>query len=176
MEHKLENTVALLSRTPASLDALLRGLPEDWTMRTEGEGTWTVQGVVAHLIHCERNNWMPRIKWLLEFGESKSFVPFERESLRDEPPDLLLDEFRSTRSASLSQLHDLHLTQDQLGLYGLHPAFGRVTLSQQLATWATHDMTHLHQISRIMAHQYREAVGPWVKYLGVLQCSGHSGH
>jgi hypothetical protein len=25
-----------------------------------------------------------------------------------------------------------------------------------------------------MAHQYRDAVGPWSKFLGVLQCSGHS--
>jgi hypothetical protein len=49
-----------------------------------------------------------------------------------------------------------------------------VTLSALLATWAAHDLTHVHQISRLMAHQYREAVGPWSVYLGVLQCTGHS--
>jgi hypothetical protein len=48
-----------------------------------------------------------------------------------------------------------------------------VTLSQLLATWATHDLTHLHQLSRVMAHQYRGNVGPWIKYLGVLRCQGH---
>jgi hypothetical protein len=35
-------------------------------------------------------------------------------------------------------------------------------------------LTHIHQIARIMAEQYRAAVGPWEKYLGVLQCAGHS--
>jgi uncharacterized damage-inducible protein DinB len=174
MEYNIENTIALLSRTPAALDALLRGLSEEWTLRDEGEKTWTVRDVIAHLIHCERNNWMPRVKWLLQFSESRSFEPFRRESHREEPLDLLLDEFASLRTQSLSELRGLDLTPEQLALRGAHPAFGPVTLSQQLATWATHDMTHLHQISRIMAHQYREAVGSWSQYLGVLQCSGHS--
>jgi len=49
-----------------------------------------------------------------------------------------------------------------------------VTLSQLLATWAVHDLTHLHQVSRVMAHQYCDAVGPWSAYLGVLHCKGHS--
>jgi hypothetical protein len=57
--------------------------------------------------------------------------------------------------------------------HGRHPVLGAVTLGQLLATWAAHDLTHLHQIARVMAHQYREAVGPWSKFLGVLQCNGH---
>jgi len=51
---------------------------------------------------------------------------------------------------------------------------GSVTLSELLATWPVHDMTHVHQIARILAHQYRSSVGPWQQYLGVLQCTGHS--
>jgi hypothetical protein len=66
------------------------------------------------------------------------------------------------------------LTPADLERRGRHPTFGAVTLSQLLATWAAHDMTHLHQISRIMAYQYREAVGPWSRFLGVMQCKGHS--
>ena len=78
------------------------------------------------------------------------------------------------RKHSLEELTALHLAPQDLTRKALHPAFGLVTLSQLLATWAAHDMTHLHQLARIMAHQYREAVGPWTEFLGVLQCNGHS--
>ena len=68
----------------------------------------------------------------------------------------------------------MNLAHSDLRLRGRHPALGVVTLSELLATWAAHDMTHLHQISRVIAHQYRESVGPFGAYLGVLQCAGHS--
>jgi hypothetical protein len=32
----VEQTIALLERTPAALDALLRDLPDAWTFRNEG--------------------------------------------------------------------------------------------------------------------------------------------
>jgi hypothetical protein len=86
----------------------------------------------------------------------------------------LLDEFARVRSENLDELRALNLRPEDLERRGRHPAFGAVTLSQLLATWAAHDLTHLHQISRVMAHQYGQAVGPWSAYLGVLQCAGHS--
>src|ERR1700733_8293355 len=136
MEHNLDDTVRLLARTPAGLDALLRDLPQTWTSRNEGENTWSAFDVVGHLVHGERTDWMLRAKMILQFGETRAFEPFDRR--------------------------------------GRPPALGVVPLSELLATWAAHDLTHLHQISRVMAHQYREAVGPWSGYLGVLQCAGHS--
>jgi hypothetical protein len=93
---------------------------------------------------------------------------------RDKSLAQLLDEFAHARSESLDQLRALNLRPEDLKRCGRHPVFGPVTLSQHLASWVAHDLTHLHQISRIMAHQYREAVGPWNAYLGVLQCAGHS--
>lgn len=178
----LQQTIALLARTPAALNALLRDLPDVWTMRNEGENTWSAFDVVAHLIHGEHTDWMPRTKMILQFGESKTFEPFDREGYLQESQSKsrgkslaqLLDEFARLRSENLSELRALNLTQEALERRGRHPAFGAVTLSQLLATWAVHDLTHLHQISRIQAHQYREAVGPWSVYLGVLQCVGHS--
>lgn len=174
----LTDTIALLSRTPAALDALLRGLPTTWTEQDEGQldekATWTVHGVIAHLIHTERNNWIPRAQWLLEFGESRVFAPVDRHASYDQPIHILLEEFAVDRSESLESLNAMHLTADDLARKGLHSKFGVVTLSQLLATWTVHDLTHLHQISRILAHQYREAVGPWSEFLGVLQCNGHS--
>jgi hypothetical protein len=61
------------------------------------------------------------------------------------------------------------LTDHDLGLQGEHPEFGPVTLRQLLATWVAHDLSQLGQISRVMAKQYKEAVGPWRRYLGVME-------
>jgi len=178
MEHDLEQTIALLSRTPAALDGLLRDLPETWTHRGEGEDTWTVFDVVGHLIYADRENWMPRARRILQFGEEQPFDPFDRlghaRESQGKSLSQVLDEFARVREGCLVDLRALNLTSEQMTKRGRHPALGPVTLSELLATWAAHDMTHLHQISRILAHQYREAVGPFAAYLGVLQCGGHS--
>jgi hypothetical protein len=178
MAHDLRQTVALLSRTPAALNALIRDLPDSWTQANEGPGTWTVLGVIGHLIHGELTDWMPRARMILEHGESRAFEPFdrlaqERESVGKSLPQLL-DEFARLRSKNLEDLGALDLQPSDLARKGKHPALGSVSLGELLATWAVHDLTHLHQISRIMAHQYREDVGPWRAFLGVLQCQGHS--
>lgn len=178
MEHNLADTVALLSRTPPALDALLRDLPEMWTRRDEGGDTWTVYDVVGHLIHGERTDWMPRAKMILKYGETRAFDPFDRfaQQRQNEGKSLphLLDEFASLRTTNLHELRVLNVGPEDLKRRGRHPALGLVTLSELLATWAAHDLTHLHQISRIMAQQLREAVGPWTAYLGVMHCAGHS--
>jgi DinB superfamily len=178
MGHNLQNTIALLSRTPATLNVLLRDLPETWTLRTEGDSTWSAFDVVGHLNHAERTDWVPRAKMILQFGETRTFEPFDRSGhareIQGRSLGQLLDEFARLRTENLGELRTLNLRPEDLERRGRHPAFGSVTLSALLATWAAHDLTHLHQISRVMAHQYREAVGPWSVYLGVLQCAGHS--
>lgn len=178
MQHNLQEAIALLSRTPAALDALLRGLPEASALRGEGEKTWSAFDVVGHLIHGERTDWMPRAKMILQFGESQAFEPFDRWAQERESQGKslaqLLDEFARLRSENLDALRALNLKPEDLARRGRHPELGVVTLSQLLATWAVHDLTHLHQISRVLAHPYREAVGPWSAYLGVLHCAGHS--
>jgi hypothetical protein len=178
MEHNLQHTISLLTCTPAALNALLRDLPEPWTLRNEGENTWSAFDVVGHLINSDRTNWMPRAKMLLQFGETRMFEPFNRlaqvRESQGKSLGQLLDEFARLRAENLSELRALNLAQKDLERRGRHPALGVVTLSELLASWAAHDLTHLHQISRIMAHQYREAVGPWSRFLGVLQCAGHS--
>jgi hypothetical protein len=177
MRPDLQRTIALLANTPAALNALLRDLPDTWTQSNEGDKTWTAYDVIGHLIHGERTDWMPRTKRILEYGESRAFEPFdrlaqERESVGKTLPQLL-DQFAQLRSENLNELRKMNLTEADLRKIGKHPALGVVTLSELLATWAVHDLTHLHQISRIMAYQYRETVGPWKAYLGVLHCQGH---
>jgi|SRR5579872_533789 len=178
IEFKLEDTISLLASTPGALNALLRKLPDTLTYRNEGENTWTALEVVGHLIYADRTDWMPRARMILEFGESRPFEPFDREGhtqeVRGKSLSQLLDEFAQVRAENLEALHGLNLQPNDFDRLGKHPALGGVSLSQLLSTWAAHDLTHLHQISRIMAHQYRDAVGPFGAYLGVMQCAGHS--
>ena len=178
MSHDLSQTVALLSCTPATLNALLRDLPESWTQVNEGPDTWTAYDIVGHLIHAEHTDWIPRATMILQYGESQTFKPFHREGQKEKSLGKslaqLLDEFAVVRAESLAQLAGLKVQPGDLDRRGRHPTFGPVTLGQLLATWAAHDLTHLHQLSRLMAYQYRDAVGPWSIFLGVLQCNGHS--
>ena len=177
-EFSLIETIALLTRTPATLNALLRGLPNIWVLRNEGQDTWSAFDIVGHLIVGERTDWMPRARIILENGEARPFDPFDRfaqlKQSQDQSLEQLLDEFARLRSENLAALQALHLQPEDLARRGTHPRLGAVSLAQLLATWAAHDLTHVHQLSRVMAHQYRDAVGPWTAYLGVLQCTGHS--
>jgi DinB superfamily len=176
VEQRLDASIALLERTPAALSALLRGLPDTWTLRNEGEGTWSAFEILAHLIHAEKADWIPRVRMILEVGDKEAFKPFDRTGYdpKGKPLSELLDEFARLRAERLNQLRGMDLSESDMQRRGRHPLFGEVRLSQLLATWVTHDLTHIHQLSRVLAHQYREAVGPWMAFLGVLKCTGHS--
>ncbi len=176
-ELSLSETIAVLTRTPAVLDALLRGLSDTWIQGDEGKDTWSPFVIMGHLIVGERTDWLPRVRIILNDGEARAFDPFDRfaqKEVKDKTLEQLLDEFARLRKENLAALKALDLKPEDLKRRGKHPALGVVTLSQLLATWAVHDLTHLHQLSRVMAHQYRDAVGPWGVYLGVLKCDGHS--
>lgn len=168
----LREARALLARTPAVLDAWLRGLPSAWLACHEGDGTWNAHDVVGHLVAGERMDWIPRVRHLLQHGEAVAFAPFDRfAQLRWGPVDLgaLLDEFAAARAASLRTLDELALSPADLERRGRHPEFGVVTLAQHLATWVAHDLTHVTQIARVMARRYAAAVGPWRAYLRVVR-------
>ena len=178
MEFDLQQTVALLTRTPSALNALLRDQPDSWTRSNEGGKTWSPFDIVGHLIHGERADWMPRARVILEYGEARPFDPFDRMAQERESQGKslgeLLDEFSHVRAANIDSLKALNLQPADFDRRGRHPALGSCTLSQLLATWVVHDLTHLHQLSRVMAYQYRDTVGPWSVYLGVMHCNGHS--
>ena len=169
----LEEALSILSRTPATVDALLRELPDGWIAAREGENTWSPLEVVAHLIHAERTNWMPRAKFILEHGESRPFEEFKRfahlETAKGRTLADLLDEFASVRRQTLDELAALGLTDVELARRGVHPALGSVTLRQLLASWVVHDLDHLVQISRVLARQYSDEVGPWREYLRIVR-------
>jgi hypothetical protein len=174
----LAEAIAVLTRTPATVDALLRGLSNTWVRGNEGKNTWSPFDIVGHLIFGERTDWMARVRMILENGEGRAFDPFDRfaqfQESQGKSLEQLLDDFAQLRRENLAALQALNLKREDMARRGRHPALGVVTLSELLATWAIHDLTHVHQLSRVMAYQYREAVGPWIAYLGVLQCAGHS--
>jgi hypothetical protein len=179
----LSEATAILTRTPPTLDALLRGLPNIWVRGNEGRSkdgkdSWSPFDIVGHLIVGERTDWMPRARIILDHGEARPFDPFDRFAQTKESQgkslEQLLDEFDRLRRENLTALQALNLQPEDLVRCGMHPELGLVTLAQLLAAWAVHDLTHVHQLSRVMAYQYRDAVGPWSAYLGVLHCNGHS--
>ena len=172
MDFNLTDGIAVLERTPAVLRTMLSGLAPAWTDATEGPDTWSPYGVVGHLIHGERADWIARSQIILEQGANRRFTPFDRNAQfrESEGKSLgeLLDEFSTLRAENLQTLRGWQLTDAHLALTGEHPAFGAVTLRQLLATWVAHDLGHLVQVNRVMAKQYRDAIGPWREYLSVM--------
>jgi hypothetical protein len=172
MDFDLTNGIAILERTPATLRALLDGLSPEWTDATEGPGTWSPYVVIGHLLHGERADWIPRAQLILAQGQHRTFTPFDRlaQFRESEGKSLteLLDAFAELRADNVQTLNDWQLTDADLSLEGTHPEFGAVTLRQLLATWVAHDLGHIVQVSRVMAKQYRDAIGPWRAYLSVM--------
>jgi len=169
--------IAILERTPPTLDALLRGLPDGFVFGNEGSETWSPFDVIGHLIHGEETDWIPRARIILEHGEARAFDKFDRfaqaEASRGRTLASLLDEFATLRQTNLRALTAMRLTDKDLERTGRHPAFGPVTLGQLLATWVAHDLDHVMQISRVLGRQYADAVGPWKAYLRII--SGQQG-
>ena len=172
MEVVLQHAIEVLERTPSTLNSLLRDLSEPWLFQNEGPETWSPHDVVGHLIHAEETDWIPRAKIILDQGEERAFEPFDRfamfEKFKGKSIGELLDTFARMRAESLRELRMMNLTPARLEKRGRHPELGVVTLSQLLATWVVHDLGHLAQVTRVMAKQYRDAVGPWNAYLPVL--------
>jgi hypothetical protein len=172
MEFQLDHAKEILRRTPATLSSLLRGLPEEWVRSNEGAESWSPFEVVGHLIHAEESDWIPRARIILEYGETRAFDPFDRfamfEKSRGKRLGDLLDRFELLRAENLKELEGMNLNQEMLAKQGMHLELGLVTLSQLLSTWVVHDLGHIGQIVRVMAKQYKEAVGAWQAYLPVL--------
>jgi hypothetical protein len=168
----LVEAAAVLERTPAALEAMLSGLPEAWLLANEGPDTFSPRDVVGHLIHGEETDWVPRMRIILEHGEDVPFTPFDRFAFRaaslGHSTDALLERFATLRRDNLRAVREVALDDAVLRRTGKHPGLGRVTLGQLFAAWVVHDLGHLKQVARAMAHQYRDAVGPWREYLTIL--------
>jgi hypothetical protein len=172
MDFQLTDGLQILERTPATFRAMLGGLTEAWTAPNEGPDTFSAFDNVGHLIHGERTDWIPRARIILAQGETRRFEPFDRFAQYRESNGRtlaqLLDEFAALRRDNLVTLRGWQLSDRELALEGQHPELGTVTLRQLLSTWVAHDLGHVAQTARVLAKQYRDAVGPWRAYLPVL--------
>ena len=173
MKFNLDKTIEVLERTPLLLEALLKDLSGDWTMSNEGAESWSPYDIVGHLIHGEKTDWIKRLEIILSEDGNKTFEPFDRfaqfEESKGKTMNQLLTEFKEIRKSNLQILKTKNITSSDFGKKGIHPALGEATLANLLSTWAVHDLNHLSQISRVMAKQYKEEVGPWIEYLPILK-------
>lgn len=172
MKYDLDKSYEILDRTPVVLKTLLQGLPDDWILNNEGPDTFSPYDVVGHLIHGEKTDWPDRIKMILEHGTSQPFIPYDRFAMFNESKGKtltqLLDEFDILRQKNIQWFKSLNLNEADLDKKGTHPTFGEVTLRQLLSTWVVHDLTHLAQVTRVMAKQYKEETGPWAEFFRIL--------
>ena len=172
MRFDLEESIEILSRTPKVIRTLLEELPQDWTSNNEGENTWSPFDVVGHLIHGEETDWIPRIEIILDQGKNLTFTPFDRfaQFEKSKGKDLiqLLDEFEEKRNQNIDMLKSKNLSQNDLELPGIHPELGPVKLKEVIAAWVVHDLGHIAQISRVMAKQFKFEIGPWTKYMRIV--------
>lgn len=172
MQFSLTKTLELLQSTPAVLEAQLSHLSSEWTDAREAPDQWSPREVVAHLLLCERENWMVRIRITLSEEETRVFAPVDMSThlvLAQQASMLdLLGAFRRCRQDNIEALLTLQLSDTDLQRTAVHPKLGTVALEQLLATWATHDQSHLIQISRTIAREYKDAVGPFEVFQKVL--------
>ena len=172
MDFELGRSIEVLGNTPGVLRSMVSGLSDDWTASSGDQENWGVFDVVGHLVHADEAVWIPRAKVILAQGEDRNFPSFDRfgqfENAKGKTIEVLLDEFDEVRRKSLETIQGWSLTDEQLGLPGIHPEFGDVNLRQLLATWTVHDLTHIRQIAMVMARKYEQAVGPWKAYLSIL--------
>jgi hypothetical protein len=173
MQFHLNKSLQILERTPAVLIDLLKDIDEDWTMNNEGDETWSAYDIIGHLIHGEHTDWIPRLEIILNEDANKNFTPFDRfaQFKQSEGKNLnqLLKEFKMLREENLKKLKSHQLKEEDFDKTGIHPYFGAITMRQLLSTWTIHDLSHIAQISRVMAKQYKEAIGPWTEFFRMMQ-------
>ncbi|WP_298997098.1 DinB family protein [Flagellimonas sp. S174] len=173
MIFELDKAIEILERTPSTIETLLDGISKEWLKHNEGDNTWSPYEIVGHLIHGEKTDWIPRAKIILSESQNKTFEPFDRfaQNKQGQKKTIseLLKEFKKLRTENIKELQSLNIDEQALKKRGVHPELGEVNLKELLSTWVVHDLGHISQISRVMAKQYKEEVGAWKAYLGILK-------
>lgn len=167
----LQTVLAALRAGPSIFESLLAAAPPAALGFREAPGTWTCAEVLAHVADAEATLFMPRVKRILADGGR--FTPFDREGgfarYASWTPIAIVGEFAQLRRANVQDLASLRLTDADLARPGVHPEFGRVTLGELLSTWATHDLAHANQFTRVVARAASADVGPWARNFSLLR-------
>ena len=159
MESSIKNSVDVLNNTPNVLSALMNNLSDKVLNSNEGENTWSVKEVIAHLVICEETNWLQRIKIILSDQNDKVFAPIDLlahfDIAQNNSISSLLERFKENRKINISEIEVLDIQESDFVKTAVHPVIGKVNLNELLSTWVAHDLTHLSQITRVMAKQYK---------------------
>lgn len=163
MENFEHEIIHRLERTPLILEAMLRGVCEELLLHNEGENTWNTKQVLAHLVYMEQNNWCKKLGLLLNNTSCKTFdqysVKQQFQELVQKNSKQWLDEFIAIRTQSLQWLRQAQLNKLPVDdVKGCLKQYGDITLRELLSTWVAHDLTHIHQISRIIAKNFKEVI------------------
>jgi hypothetical protein len=173
MKFELQKSYKILERTPSVLRTLMTGLDDEWLLNNEGPETFSPFDVVGHLIHGEKTDWTERVRMILDCGLTRTFAPYDRFAMYRESEgkslNQLLDDFEALRKENMRWMKSLNLGEADFDRQGIHPTLGPVTLRQLLSTWVIHDLTHIAQITRVMAKQYKEEMGPWIEFFRIMK-------
>lgn len=175
MSHSFElnEAISILEKTPKVLKDQLSGLSDKWLFSNEGDQTWSPHQIVGHLVYGEDTDWLPRTKIILGSESLQKFEPYDRFAqdrlYADKGCTELLSLFEIKRTSNMKELKKLNITEKELSMTGIHPEFGEITLKEMLSAWVVHDLGHIAQISRVMAKNYTEEIGPWKKYLTIVR-------
>lgn len=173
MNFEFTKSLEILQRSPKVIDHQLRGISREWSHYKIKEDSWSAFDIVGHFIHGERTDWIPRARIICADGTDKLFPVFDRfaqiEASRGKAMNELLDCFQELRSANIQELLSWNLKDEDWNKTGVHPEFGEVTLRELISCWAVHDLVHINQMTRVMAHYYKEDIGPWIQYMNLLK-------
>jgi hypothetical protein len=173
VKFNLTKSLEILERTPLVIESMLKGVSDEWVMANEGKDTWSPYDIVGHYIHGEKTDWIPRLEIILSGSPNKEFAPFDRfaqmQDSKGKKIQELIEDFKSIRAENIVKLKSKNIRETDFLRKGFHPSLGDVTIAQLISTWVVHDLNHIAQISRVMAKQYKDDVGPWVEYLGILK-------
>jgi hypothetical protein len=143
----------IYSATPATLVALLAGLPEKLTSTPADEG-WSPHDVVVHLTSLDPFSMVGRVRAIVEqddpvIPDLDEHAVLEESGLRGRPLGGVLDQMARQRAEALLWLRAL--TPQQLARTGRHSTAGLLTAAEIIHHKAWHDLLHIGQICRMLS-------------------------
>lgn len=149
-----KDPLAMQRETPQTLAALIENVADARLKQRPAPGKWSVTEILAHLAEDELSStW--RYRQMLEH-DGLDLPGFDQDlwaNLGDysswKPADALAM-FRLLREANLRMF--AHLTSEQWERHGVHLERGKITVRELCRHMAAHDINHIEQVRRILAH------------------------
>jgi hypothetical protein len=150
---------------PHIVQGLLAGLAPEELRWKPAPDRWAISEVLAHLTHCEKFCFGPRLRAIVEQEDPAidAYDPYEQErqgAYQTRFALAALEDFLKARHESLEYLRNVPLTA--VARTARHPHLGGITLGDMLNEWAFHDLGHIRQIAELArAVKYYPSMGPF---------------